>query len=484
MGDKNEKKMNENELKWMEIFYRETQSEGPNSIYNSTVSIFHDRNVLFVASKSKVFGIFTSNSESGSSLSLPFSPSWHFLPVHLSGISAEMEIICIDSISEETVNLSINERSGSGPILAIAAWNPNEKKGLLNIYGVTKQGYIPHQSEDLSNAFSVVDVLQSIPLNFVPFQLGHATYSFPSFLLSGSDSQIHIYQFQNTASIYPQMSSLPSTPISFDIKIIKSRRIMAIGCQNGYTQLSITDLSNQVQSIVLDGPVSSIRIFETRTQKSSMSADVPTLLAHNPLLSQLHTNVVSSAPLPVFSSEDEIYVVAADATGMGVLFHNIQKSLLKQPQLLPKSDQFDSITCIAIADIDFDGYYELLLGTYGQQVLIYKERETDTVIVQPEVSGVGSERRKEKEFYLVKKLSFLAPVMSLYWSPLIPDGTHQLVVVTLNGVHILQPDLEKAKEKVVEVMNIANELMVLESQLLQATKKQDDLKRQLEQLQL
>ena len=34
--------------------------------------------------------------------------------------------------------------------------------------------------------------------------------------------------------------------------------------------------------------------------------------------------------------------------------------------VLNQSDQFDSVTCSCVADIDFDGNNEIILGTYGQ----------------------------------------------------------------------------------------------------------------------
>ena len=33
---------------------------------------------------------------------------------------------------------------------------------------------------------------------------------------------------------------------------------------------------------------------------------------------------------------------------------------------LPESDDFDSVTCACIADVDWDGCDEIILGTYGQ----------------------------------------------------------------------------------------------------------------------
>ena len=34
--------------------------------------------------------------------------------------------------------------------------------------------------------------------------------------------------------------------------------------------------------------------------------------------------------------------------------------------ILPDSDMYDSVLCTTVADLDFDGENEILLGTYGQ----------------------------------------------------------------------------------------------------------------------
>lgn len=44
--------------------------------------------------------------------------------------------------------------------------------------------------------------------------------------------------------------------------------------------------------------------------------------------------------------------------------------------VLPESFLHDSIMCGIIADIDWDGVNEIILGTYGKRLLIYKCRMT------------------------------------------------------------------------------------------------------------
>jgi len=52
-------------------------------------------------------------------------------------------------------------------------------------------------------------------------------------------------------------------------------------------------------------------------------------------------------------------------------FSEVNFKALSAPTLLPESDSFDNVLCSHIADVDFDQKNEILLGTYGQVLLIY-----------------------------------------------------------------------------------------------------------------
>lgn len=63
------------------------------------------------------------------------------------------------------------------------------------------------------------------------------------------------------------------------------------------------------------------------------------------------------------------------ADGLKVPFYirGIEHSGLKKYQLLPCSEQHDSVLCSHVMDVDWDGQQEILIGTYGREVLIYKQ---------------------------------------------------------------------------------------------------------------
>lgn len=129
--------------------------------------------------------------------------------------------------------------------------------------------------------------------------------------------------------------------------------------------------------------------------------------------------------------------------------------------MLPSSDMYDSIMCTQVADVDFDGHNELLLGTYGQELLVYKEEDV----------GMGV-----KEFSLSWQRSFSQPIMGLHWLNMTEDGTDNLIVVTLHGVHILQPDINNARVKVLKSLDTIKDIRELEDKIEQELKRQEQLK--------
>ena len=71
-------------------------------------------------------------------------------------------------------------------------------------------------------------------------------------------------------------------------------------------------------------------------------------------------------------------------------------------------------------DIDFDGKQEILIGTYGEQMLVYKNV-------------------REDQWVLHWNKSFNNPIHNIYHLDMTGDGVKDLFIVTLKTVIILQP---------------------------------------------
>ena len=58
-----------------------------------------------------------------------------------------------------------------------------------------------------------------------------------------------------------------------------------------------------------------------------------------------------------------------------MIFHALRDVVncqFKRPITLPESCHHDSIMCGLVADIDWDGVNEIVIGTYGKRLLVYK----------------------------------------------------------------------------------------------------------------
>ncbi|KAG9327920.1 hypothetical protein JZ751_017281 [Albula glossodonta] len=93
--------------------------------------------------------------------------------------------------------------------------------------------------------------------------------------------------------------------------------------------------------------------------------------------------------------------------------------------------EWDSVLCALVTDLDFDRHTEVLLGTYGQELLCYKFQQPDSV----QGSGV------EGQFQLQWRRSFKSPLLAVTYLDLTGDGLKELAILTLKGLHILQHSL-------------------------------------------
>lgn len=105
---------------------------------------------------------------------------------------------------------------------------------------------------------------------------------------------------------------------------------------------------------------------------------------------------------------------------------------------LPNSAKEGMITSVHFDDLDFDGTKEILVGTVSGATLIYKEVESHGYV-------------------LVWKRQFPAPVYAIFSADINCDGVNELVVITLLGVHILQPNLAMVRAKLLRQLILSKQ---------------------------
>nr|XP_046267350.1 KICSTOR complex protein kaptin isoform X2 [Scatophagus argus] len=293
--------------------------------------------------------------------------------------------------------------------------------------------YCDYEPGSEFNLESIAQSCLNLELQFTPFQLYHTEVQCDDggretvFLLSGHDQRIHLYkenaslhQFeeQPVERLFPELQQLPSNVLWMDmLSIDGGRRLSAFGCQNGCVGLALV---NQTGPEVLeswrfqfDSPISRVLLFPLSCQTEP------------------------SLPFGERSAEMEGYNLLVTSTiEMAVVYRDVQDRGLSRPVCLSESDQWDAVLCALVIDLDFDGQKEVLLGTYGQELLCYK--------FQPAGSG------QDGQFQLQWRRSFKSPLLSVIYLDLTGDGLRELAVLTLKGLHILQHTLTSTADLVLE----------------------------------
>ncbi|XP_077645248.1 KICSTOR complex protein kaptin [Lonchura striata] len=319
-------------------------------------------------------------------------------------IPVDAEIVSIDSFPKSppqrglVVGITFIKDSGDKP------------SPFLNIYC----DYEPGCEFDLD---SVAQSCLNLELRFTPFQLCHAQVRVGEhletvFLLSGNDPAIHLYR-ENPGShqfeeqpiqlLFPELQDVPSTVLWLDVRPVpgSGHRLSALGCQSGFVRAArVHEASRAVLqswSVQQDGPVSAVLLF----------------------------------PLPPAGHEDpedSWNLLVSSALEAAVVYRCLLRRGLSAPLALPGSRGSDAVVCAKVADVDFDGAAEILLGTYGQELLCYKY--------------FGADSGDFGQFVPLWARRFPSPLLALEPLDLTGDGLQELAVVCLGGLHVLQHSLE------------------------------------------
>lgn len=329
--------------------------------------------------------------------------------VQFTYIPVDAEIVSIDAFNKSPPN--------RGLVVGITFIKDSGDKAtpFLNIYC----DYEPGSEFNLE---SIAQSCLNLELQFTPFQLYHTevqcgdTDSETVFLLSGHDQRIHLYkenaslhQFEELSveRLFPELQELPSNVLWLDVlRIPEGRRLTAFGCQNGCVGVALVDQTGpeilQTWRVQQDSPISTVILFPLRSYSEPHNASLDGVEA------------------------DGFNLLVTSTIEMAVVYRDVHEHGVSRPMCLSESDQYDAVLCALVMDVDFDGQKEVLLGTYGQELLCYKFQKP---------------MRGASQFQLLWRRSFKSPLLSIIYLDLTGDGLKELAILTLKGLHILQHSL-------------------------------------------
>ncbi|KAG8179394.1 hypothetical protein JTE90_011403 [Oedothorax gibbosus] len=277
----------------------------------------------------------------------------------------------------------------------------------------------------------------SIPLNFIPFHLTHSKLSINGkeeivWLLSGNDVVVHLYREDKARQTYneelcdnyfPEFEALSSPVWWMDIKNITDSRITAIGCKNGTVKVSLVKFNPDIHiesswTIQHDGPITSVKLFEDTG------------------LEGLH-----NCPIKNETDRRKIHLLVTNSIEVSVVYRDVLKNGLdlKHQKCLPRSNKYDVVSCGLVADIDMDGYNEILIGTFGQELLAYKWK-------------AESEDIDKGSYVLFHQQTFASQLLQMIYVDIMGDGIKEILILTNGGLHVMQHDLKKAADVITQRM--------------------------------
>eukprot|EP00040_Diaphanoeca_grandis_P034208 m.211048 g.211048 ORF g.211048 m.211048 type:complete len:477 (-) comp33101_c0_seq1:152-1582(-) len=347
-------------------------------------------------------------------------------------------------------------------LISVAALRTNttqEPSILLALSATVKPQTLPPTAEDtfimiykittVSGSTIVPDRFRRMCLTFIPFSLNTLVWNDSDgkenqgFVVSGQNRLLYytlddIEDLAKPVAVRPhaEQADLPldlatllpeiispflSCVTAFVIRYVGETRVSVFACQDGHCHLTtvVEGIVRTSEFVKLDGPISSVDLFETKRKD----------------LTFVHLLVGCAV---------EAAIVYSDVIGHG----------LNHAQLLPGSQDFDSVLCVKAIHVNFAPHLELFVGTYGQKLLVYQ------------LDPTASDESCQFPVYRVKsQQSFAHPVYRVLSYDLMDDGINELVVLSMLGLHVFQRDSHKVTENISHLALQMQRLFALQRQL-------------------
>ncbi|KAJ2161585.1 hypothetical protein GGF46_001355 [Coemansia sp. RSA 552] len=333
-------------------------------------------------------------------------------------------------------------------------------------------------------ALGVTAATPRIDLGYLPFRISHdvAPGRAPVLLVAGNDKQVHRYALGSDGIVEIEALLCPKTDVemtftAFDARVIGPYHVQITAHQEFAVALQASiaaaaaagpDAATEGTDAAEPGSVRKLLVADEEVydaapvlttvftpdtgcgDRTAFDYAVTHRLAHGP---PLGAGEVYNAKWPLGGADistvtaPRVHALVAFVGEDAVVYRDVPVAGLdpaptlvgssggaNQPgrrggvYALGSSSREGLVTAVHFDDVDLDGTKEVIVGTVSGAVLIYKD------------VGVHG-------YALVWRRRFPAPVYGIFSADINGDGANELVVVTLVGVHIMQPNLAHVRAK-------------------------------------
>lgn len=221
---------------------------------------------------------------------------------------------------------------------------------------------------------------------------------------------------------------------------------------------------------LLASPVTCLKIFKSAAcnQQHTLQQQQLDDMQLHPFVGQFNQRVRSAKESEQLNASeagsDDINLVIGEAIGRVILFRKVDQYGFSKPNVLlqsrsivndVKQDQQqqqqhnvieENVLCLNIFDINCDGYNEILVGTYGKSMYMFRI----------------ADQKSCNDFVLYDKIKFPGPVYSIQCIDINGDGVAECLVASLFSLHVLQANLKEITQTLCSLLQKLKELRELE----------------------
>jgi len=368
----------------------------------------------------------------------------------------------------------------------------------------------PWEMDKPEISLSKLGLRQSMPISFIPYKLAHARAYVNGkdrmlFLLCGGDKKIRaFYKSESSGRVFevqidafsPMLMNMNQITLELQIEYFNDKRYIVAGNSDGMLHVGIApilfsrriDIQNEKHyTLNLFSPISSLHLYTTWTVEALNQSKYTILKKGNHDENQLNSNndqnlnsnsnkknelnLVVTCGIGAAYVIKSLETIESESTAFSSVSEksNINNPLIKRKIKLPESDKYNTLLCCTSMDVDFDGRNEILIGSYSQDLLVYKEN-INIDEEEGEGEGEGNNQNdniisKSNCFDMIWQREFAFPLYDIYVGDFNMDGLLELVIITMFGIHILQYNLEKAKQRYLYILRLIDEIKIMKEVL-------------------
>ncbi|KAG0260508.1 hypothetical protein DFQ27_003490 [Actinomortierella ambigua] len=322
-------------------------------------------------------------------------------------------------------------------------------------------------------SFPCTDDIQRIPIGWAPTKILHVPLTMDlskmAILVGGGDTKVHNFIKDDGGNIteqpiedyFPALATFQHSHnciLSMDVRDYPAFRVIAAGTQNGTLNVAIIprdQATNELQhdkarnhSVILFSPITSLAIYTSRVramdaQGKAVHRDRRDLEPDDASTEEDRLN----SSLDEDKTEDDVHLLMTCAIEQAWVYTAINRNGLAKRSEIAACGHHDSILTSYVMDIDWDGENELVIGTYGRQLMVFKQVHGYFV----HQATTTSDAPIRYELYWNRRFAY--PVYGISSADMNSDGVEELVVTTMYGISFFQADNTAAKRRLAHAIN-------------------------------